>query len=121
MQAIRGFSWLLLLQTLGEVLARALHLPFPGPVIGMALLFLAMAWPALRADVAAVAGFLLEHLALLFVPVGVGVVAHLELLAGIGWRLLIVLLVSTWVGMAVTALALRAIWRAPDATGGGDG
>ena len=114
MQPIRGFAWLLVLQTLGEVIARGFGLPLPGPVIGMGLLVIALFEPRLRADVSAVAAFLLEHLALLFVPVGVGVIVHLGLLADIGVRLLLVLVLSTWVGMVVTALVLRLLWHAPD-------
>ncbi len=121
MQPIRGFAWLLLLQTLGELIARGFGLPLPGPVVGMGLLVVGLFWAPLRSDVGAVAAFLLEHLALLFVPVGVGVVAHLTLLAEYGVQLLFVLVVSTWVGMAVTALALRLFWRKAAAAPGGDG
>jgi holin-like protein len=58
-----------------------------------------------------VARFLLAHLSLLFVPVGVGVISQLGLLAEHGVRLLVVIVVSTWVGMAVTALVLRRLMR----------
>ncbi len=110
MKAIRGFTWLLLLQTAGELLARGLHLPFPGPVVGMAMLVLALFWSPVRGDIEAVAGFLLSHLSLLFVPVGVGVISHLDRLQDSGWQLAVILLLSTWLGMAVTALVLRALW-----------
>ena len=116
MNAIRGFTWLLLLQTLGELLARGLQLPFPGPVIGMALLMLALGLRPLRADVEAVASFLLSHLSLLFVPVGVGVISHLDRLHNSGWQLALILVVSTWAGMAVTAAVLRALWPRNETT-----
>ena len=46
---IRGFFLLLLFQLIGEVLARGLSLPAPGPVVGLALLVAAMAaWRAWR-------------------------------------------------------------------------
>lgn len=120
MRAIRGFAWLLLFQTLGELIVRGAGLPLPGPVVGMGLLVVALSWPALREDVAGVAAFLLEHLALLFVPVGVGVVVHLDRLQQTGLRLIVVLVLSTWIGMAVTALALRRLLRAPAAAGHDD-
>lgn len=107
MIALRGLAWLLALQSLGELLARGLSLPFPGPVVGMVLLLLALRWPAVRAPVAACADFLLAHLSLLFVPVGVGVITHLPLLAEFGGRILLVIVLSTWVGLAVTVLVLR--------------
>jgi holin-like protein len=40
---IRGFFILLVFQLVGEVLARGLALPAPGPVIGLALLVAALA------------------------------------------------------------------------------
>jgi holin-like protein len=79
----------------------------PGPVVGMALLLLALRWPSVRSSAAACAEFLLSHLSLLFVPVGVGVITHLGLVSQYGLRIALVLVVSTWLGLAVTALALR--------------
>ena len=111
MQALRGFAWLLVLQSAGELLAHGLHLPFPGPVVGMVLLLLALNIEAVREPVAACADYLLSHLSLLFVPVGVGVMTHLNLLSEYGGRMLLVIALSTWIGLAVTALALRALLK----------
>jgi holin-like protein len=111
---LQGFAWLLLCQSLGELIARSTELALPGPVLGMLLLLLALNFEAVRAPVAAAADALLAHLSLLFVPVGVGVVAHLGLVAEHGLRLAAVLVVSTLVGLAVTALVLRRLWHAGD-------
>lgn len=111
MNALHGLAWLLGCQTAGELLSRGLGLPVPGPVVGMGLLVLALRWPVVRAAVADTARLLLSHLSLLFVPVGVGVMVHLGLLQDHGWRVLVVLLASTWIGLAVTALVLRWTWR----------
>ena len=107
MNALRGLAILLLLQAAGEGMSRALALPLPGPVVGLVLLLVALRWPWLREPVAATAEFLLAHLSLLFVPVGVGVVMHLDLVSQHGARLLVVIALSTWLGLAVTALLLR--------------
>ena len=106
MQGLRGLAWLLALQSAGELLSRALGLPFPGPVVGMVLLLVALRWPVVREPVAACADFLLGHLSLLFVPVGVGVMTHLALVSQYGGRMLVVIVLSTWIGLAVTALVL---------------
>ncbi len=111
MQALRGFAWLLVLQSAGELLAHALRLPFPGPVVGLVLLLAALNVEAVRTPVAACADFLLAHLSLLFVPVGVGVMTHLGLLGEYGGRLLLVIALSTWIGLAVSALVLRALMK----------
>ena len=115
MQAIQGLAWLLAMQSLGELLSRGLHLPIPGPVIGMLLLLLALRWTPVRQPVANCAGFLLSHLSLLFVPVGVGVMTHLGLLAQFGVRMLVVIVLSTWIGLAATALVLRFVRSEIDA------
>jgi holin-like protein len=116
MTAIRGLALLLLLQAAGEGLTHALGWPFPGPVVGMVLLLLALRLEAVRVPVAAAAELLLAHLSLLFVPVGVGVVTHLDLVSRHGVALLGVIVVSTWIGMATTALVLRRLMRStPDA------
>jgi len=115
MQAIQGLAWLLAMQSLGELLSRGLHLPIPGPVIGMLLLLLALRWTPVRQPVASCAGFLLSHLSLLFVPVGVGVMTHLGLLAQFGVRMLVVIALSTWIGLAVTTLVLRFVRSEIDA------
>jgi holin-like protein len=112
---IRGLAWLLALQSIGELLSRGLALPFPGPVIGMLLLLIALRFEGVRTPVASCADFLLSHLSLLFVPVGVGVMTHLSLLTQFGGRMLAVLVISTLIGLAVTALALQLLVKKADA------
>ncbi len=115
MTGLRGLAWLLALQSVGELLARGFSLPFPGPVIGMLLLLLALNVPLVREPVQACATFLLTHLSLLFVPVGVGVMTHLGLLGQYGVRMLGVVVASTLVGMAVTVGVLQLFKDKPDA------
>jgi holin-like protein len=109
MQTLRGLAILLVAQSAGEAIARLTDAPLPGPVLGMLLLLLALRWPAVRAPVEAAAETLLAHLSLLFVPVGVGVLVHVELIAQYGLRMLVVVVLATWIALAVTALVLRAL------------
>ncbi len=118
MQALRGLAWLLAFQSAGEVLSRGLNLPFPGPVIGMILLLSALRWRVVRTPVSVCADFLLMHLSLLFVPVGVGVMTHLSLVSQYGVRILAVLVLSTLAGLVVTALGLHLLQRRADKTVG---
>ena len=113
MRALQGMTWLLTLQLVGEALARLLRLPFPGPVVGMLLLVASLHFRVLREPVHAAATYLLSHLSPLFVPVGVGVITHLDLLRDYGVRLMLVIALSTWAGMAVTTLLVRALVRNP--------
>ena len=119
MQALRGLAWLLAFQSVGELLARGLSLPFPGPVIGMLLLLMALQAQVVREPVASCADFLLAHLSLLFVPVGVGVMTHLSLVSQYGFRMLVVVVLSTLAGLLVTVLSLHWLQgRASDAPEG---
>jgi holin-like protein len=120
MKILQGFAVLLCAQAAGEVLARLLKGHFgwalPGPVIGMVLLCVCLLVPMFQKKCVTAVGqaaqVLLAHLSLLFVPVGVGVMAHLSLLNAYGWKLALVLVLSTWAGLATTALVLHALWPA---------
>ena len=108
----RSILLLLALQLGGEVAARGLGLPIPGPVIGMAALFALLALvPALAGVVRPAAAGLLAHLSLLFVPAGVGVVGHLGTLSSDGVAIAAALVVSTVAAMAAGALVFRAVAR----------
>jgi len=113
MQPLIGFTWLLACQAIGEAFSHVLRLPFPGPVIGLLLLLVALRWPTVRHSVAGTSQFLLSHLSLLFVPVGVGVMTHMSLVTEYGLRILAIIVLSTWAGMAATLLALRRSRREP--------
>ena len=111
MNLLRGLALLLLLQAAGESLTHAFDLPLPGPVIGLVLLLAALRLKLVRSVVIDAAEGLLAHLSLLFVPVGVGVITHLDVVSAYGLRLLAVVVLSTWIGMAVTALVLARLLR----------
>jgi holin-like protein len=103
---------LLLFQLIGEALARGLGLTIPGPVIGLALLAVAVALSGkFRQTIEATANGLLRHLSLLFVPAAVGIVQHLPRLAAEGLAICTALVVSTLAALAVTALTFRAVTR----------
>ena len=113
MTMLQGLAVLLLCQSAGEALSRllklGLNLPLPGPVLGMLALAALLCWPPLRRPVGTAADALLAHLSLLFVPVGVGVMVHGAVIAQYGSRMLLALVLSTWVGLAVCAAVLRAL------------
>jgi holin-like protein len=112
-QAAQGFVWLLACQYAGMWLAGIAPIGLPGSVIGMLLLLLSLAWAPLRAPVGSAANLLLAHLSLFFVPVSVGIMLHVGLLSQYGGRILIVLALSTWIGMAVTAAVMRRLLVRP--------
>ncbi|KAB2969583.1 CidA/LrgA family protein [Zoogloea sp.] len=109
---IQAFALLLTFQLTGETLRVALHLPVPGPVLGMALL---LVWLVVRGgpgdDLRHTSGTLLQHLSLMFVPAGTGVMLHVGRLADEAWPIAIALVVSTVLGLAATGLTLHVLTR----------
>lgn len=107
---LAAITLLLVYQLVGEVIVVALALPVPGPVIGMALLFITLVVRGTAGDdLRQTANGLLRHLSLLFVPAGVGVMAHLGRLRHEWLPISISLVVSTLVTIAVTAVVMRAL------------
>jgi holin-like protein len=109
---INTFATLLVFQTIGEGLAYTLALPVPGPVIGMILLFLYLVIKKSAAqDSTPTSLALLKHLALLFVPAGVGIMVHVQRVAAEWLPISAALVVSATVSIVVTAMVVRGLQR----------
>ena len=107
---LNPLTLLLLYQLGGEVLVRVTGLPIPGPVIGMTLLLLTLlVRDQVGHDTRAHAGSFLQHMSLFFVPAGVGVMVHLQRVAGEWLPITLALVLSTFAGMAVTAWVIKAL------------
>lgn len=108
-----GFLTLILVcQLAGELAVGALHLPVPGPVLGMLALFaLLMIRGEVPEALEQTAGGLLRAMSLLFVPAGTGVMLHFRLLGEALVPLGVALVVSTLATIAVTGLLMRWLGR----------
>jgi holin-like protein len=110
---INGFLWLVLCQLIGEVIVRTAGLPIPGPVCGMVILFvlLQLRKPAADGNLFRAADGLLQHLQLLFIPAGVGVITLLGVIGKHPLPLIGALVISWVAGLAtvgwLTTLLLR--------------
>ena len=116
---LSALTLILSCQLAGELITRFAGLPVPGPVAGMVILFAQLAIKgSVPENIGAVADSLLRNLALLFVPAGVGVMAHFGLL-GQDWLPISVALVgSTLATIAVTGLVMNRLARASAADDG---
>ncbi len=124
---LAGLTWLLVFQSAGEVLALATGAPVPGPVIGLALLLVALRLrdgrdTAADAPLGVAADGLARHLSLLFVPAGVGVMLHAARLVDEGAALAVALVASTVLALAATGLTFQWLLRraARDGQAGSD-
>jgi holin-like protein len=106
----RSLAVLLAFQCVGELIVHYTRVPIPGPVIGMVLfLCLLSAAPALAQEVEYVSRGLLNHLSLLFVPAGVGVMVLANDMKGQLLAISVAIIVSTILSIAVAALVTGAL------------
>lgn len=109
---IATLATILCFQLIGEIGSRALGLPLPGPVVGLMLLVAAcIARPTLADRIRPATLGLLQHLSLFFVPAGVGIVAHWDLLRVHGIGLAVALMGSTLLAIAAGAWVFAAVAR----------
>ena len=103
---------ILIFQLAGEVIQKGFELPLPGPVLGLILLLFSLVFTKksinpnlveLRARLMTTSEKLLSYLSLLFVPIGVGVIMHLQLLEGQLLKIVFVIGLGTIMTMVFTA------------------
>lgn len=110
---IRYLALILICQLIGETVNVATGIPVPGPVIGMAILFAGLlVRRGLPQGLNDTAGGLLKHLALLFVPAGVGVMLHVPRLADEWWPVFLAIVPGTLIAIVMTALVMERLGRA---------
>ncbi|MGM7284161.1 CidA/LrgA family protein [Pseudomonas guariconensis] len=103
---------LLALFLLGGQLSTWLGWPIPGGVMGLALLLLLFACGVLKpATLQAGAGWLMAEMLLFFIPALMSLLDYGGLLRSEGWRILLVIAVSTLMVMVVTAVTVELVCR----------
>lgn len=110
---IVGLLWLVGCQLVGEVVVRLLDITVPGPVVGMVVLLVVLRVRDLADDhpVMATGTRVLEHLQLLFVPAGVGVVAYGAIVRGDAPGLALALVASWLAGLLVVVGTITLLGR----------
>lgn len=99
-----AFMIILICQLIGEIISRTLNLSLPGPVWGMITLLIAFHfYTPLQKKIRPLTDGILSHLSLLFVPAGVGIIGHFNVLGGQGLGLVVALIGSTVLTITVTA------------------
>ena len=102
----------LVLYVVGGQLAAWLGWPIPGGVMGLALLLLAFALGWLKpAALQLGAGLLMAEMLLFFIPALMSLLDYDSLLRDEGWRILLVIGVSTLAVMVLTALTVEWVCR----------
>ncbi|WP_428944954.1 CidA/LrgA family protein [Pantoea sp. FN060301] len=97
---------------MAQWLVDRLHLPLPANIVGMLLLLAMIMLRLLPLKwVRAGARWLLAEMLLFFVPAVVAVVNYMPLLRVEGWRIMLVIGISTLLVLATTALVVDQVYR----------
>ena len=101
----------------GDFIQSTARLPIPGPVIGMALLLLALIGKGTLPDgLDRAATGILSYLPMLFVPAGVGIMVHFDLVRAQWPAIATAIGLSSVLTIVVTATTMRSVERLQQAT-----
>ncbi len=112
MKLLRQFLIILIICVIGEVLNKVVHIPLPGSIIGMILLFICLSTGLIKIEmIDEISKFLLDHLAFFFIPSGVGLLAYVGILKKNLVSITVICVVTTILVMIVTGLTVQLIKR----------
>ncbi|MEK5419859.1 holin [Paenibacillus odorifer] len=95
-----------------------LHIPIPGSILGMIILFLLLEFGVIHLNWVEVgASWLLAELLLFFIPSAIGVMKYANILETDGLRILAVVILGTIVVMASSGLLTSRIYKAKERKG----
>ena len=111
-----GITALLIFQLLGEISVRLLNISIPGPVAGLLyllivlLIFKKFNKPA-PDSLEQSSLILLNHLSLLFIPAGVGVMVHFQRIQDEWLAIIVALFLGVLITITTTALSMKFLMR----------
>lgn len=112
LKIILQVAGLYLLLLLGNLLAELLHLPIPGSIVGLVLLFLLLKLNIVKVQwIESGASLLLSQLLLFFIPSAIGVIEYKSLFGIDGLKIIAVIVLSSLVVMACTGLSAEQVTR----------
>ncbi|RLM25755.1 hypothetical protein BIY29_06725 [Brenneria alni] len=111
-QYLRAFALIYLCLLAGNAISALLPLVIPGSIIGMLILFSLLASQILPAGwVKPGCHVFIRHMALLFVPIGVGVMSYYDLISQQFGPIVVSCLISTFIVMIVVGFSTQLMQR----------
>jgi holin-like protein len=102
---VKIYKQLLIILTfslIGEIIARFIVLQLPGSIIGLLLLFVLLQMKLIKIDdFKEVGDFLLNNMAILFVPAAVAIMEKFSTIADIWWQIVFIVVLSIMVNIFV--------------------
>jgi effector of murein hydrolase lrgA/holin-like protein, putative len=97
-----------IISLVGEGISSVLHLPVPGSIIGLVLLFLALQFKLLRLrHISMVGNFLLANMTILFLPPAVGIMDKFQVIAPYLLPIMLIVLGAIVLNVCVIAVVVQ--------------
>ncbi|QZY55607.1 CidA/LrgA family protein [Crassaminicella profunda] len=110
MHLIKQFAIIIFILFCGTILSDFFHLPIPGNVMGMALLFISLITGIIKLkDVEEIANLFLNHLAIFFIAPAVGIMLYFDIIKGQFIAIIIPTIVSIFIGLGITGKVVEFI------------
>ena len=112
---LRSLFIIFFYQLLGEAIQKFFEINIPGPVIGLILLLLTFIFFSKKftqskkiiKEISAISHQIINYLSLLFVPIGVGVVMHINYLGDNLFTIFSIIIIGTLVTLVFTAIVME--------------
>lgn len=99
-----------MISLVGEGISSVFHLPVPGSIIGLVLLFLALRFKLLRLrHISMVGNFLLANMTILFLPPAVGIMDKFQVIAPYLLPIILIVLGAIVLNVCVIAVVVQLI------------
>ena len=110
MKLLKQFSLILVILALGEYISYIISnfIVIPGSIIGIIILFLLLKIGIIKIDkVEDISNFLLDNMAIFFIPAGVSLIQSLDIISSNIIVLAITIIISTILVMSITAIVVE--------------
>ena len=112
---LKGLFIIFFYQLLGEAIQKFFEINIPGPVIGLILLLLTFIFFSKKftqskkiiKEISAISHQIINYLSLLFVPIGVGVVMHINYLGDNLFTIFSIIIIGTLATLVFTAIVME--------------
>lgn len=109
-EIIRSVDDYFMISLVGEGISSVFHLPVPGSIIGLVLLFLALQFKLLRLrHISMVGNFLLANMTILFLPPAVGIMDKFQVIAPYLLPIILIVLGAIVLNVCVIAVVVQLI------------
>ena len=105
---LREFMLIFTINYVGILLSKILHLPLPGTIVSLLLLFFMLQFKVLKLEKIENAGnFLLLNMTIFFMPPTVKIIDSYELLEKDLFKIIVIIIVSTFLTMGITGKVVQ--------------